>query len=114
MLVAESFLRSLIKNYVKHTVYSDGRTWYPEAYSYLNLKHRLYSPLEKSIIEITIEYFKNRTEHFNEYYPCKRTIEYDFTHVNNWLDLFVYMHYNADILHIKFMHLVQLMRGEKA
>ncbi|MGA9168649.1 MAG: hypothetical protein WBZ20_00705 [Nitrososphaeraceae archaeon] len=35
MLVAESFLRSLIKIYGRHTVYSDddGGTWYPEACS---------------------------------------------------------------------------------
>ena len=33
--------------------------------------------------------------------------------MNNWLDLFVYMHNNADNLHIKFMDLVQLMRGER-
>jgi transposase-like protein len=30
MLVAESFLRTLIKIYGKHTVYSDGGSWYPE------------------------------------------------------------------------------------
>jgi len=47
MIVAESFLRSLIKVYGKHTVYSDGGTWYPEACSYLGLKHLLHSPLEK-------------------------------------------------------------------
>jgi hypothetical protein len=42
MMVAESFLRSLIKTYGKHTVYSDGGTWYPEACSSLGLKHRLH------------------------------------------------------------------------
>lgn len=31
MLVVESFLKSLIEIYGKHTVYSDGGTWYPEA-----------------------------------------------------------------------------------
>jgi transposase-like protein len=31
MIVAESSLRSLVKIYGKHIVYSDGRTWYPEA-----------------------------------------------------------------------------------
>ena len=31
MLVAESFLRFLIKLYGKHIVYSDGGSWYPEA-----------------------------------------------------------------------------------
>jgi putative transposase len=58
MLVAESFLRSLIKVYGKHTVYSDGGTWYPEACSYLGLKHLLHSPLEKSIIEEQLSFSK--------------------------------------------------------
>jgi putative transposase len=35
MLVAELFLRSLIKVYGMHTVYSDGGSWYPEAYSFI-------------------------------------------------------------------------------
>ena len=76
MLVAESFLRSLIKVHGKHTVYSDGGTWDPEACSYLGLKHLLHSPLEKSIIEITIEYFKDRTAIFDDYCPCKHKIKY--------------------------------------
>jgi len=113
MLVAESFLRTLIKIYGKHTVYSDGGSWYPEACSYLGLKHLLHSPFEKSIIERTIEYFKDRTEIFDDYYPCKNTIQYDLIHVHKCLGLFVFMH-NADILHIKFMTLVRMMRGERA
>jgi len=114
MLVAESFLRTLVRIYGKHTVYSDGGSWYPEACHYLGLVHLLHTSFEKSIIERTIEYFKDRTENFDDYYPCCRhTIEYDLAHVNNWLGLFVFMH-NADILHIKFMDLVRLMGGERA
>jgi putative transposase len=64
MLVAESFLRSLIKIYSKHVVYSDGGTWYPEACLFLGLEHRLHSPYEKSIVERTVEYLKDRTEAF--------------------------------------------------
>ena len=44
MIVAESFLRSLITIYGKHIVYSDGGTWYPEACISLGLEHRLNSP----------------------------------------------------------------------
>ena len=51
MLVAESFLRSLINLYGKHIVYSDGGSWYPEACNSLGLKHTLHSPFEKSVIE---------------------------------------------------------------
>ena len=48
MFVAESFLRSLIEIYGRHTVYSDGGTsWYPEACSSLGLKHRLHISFEK-------------------------------------------------------------------
>jgi putative transposase len=72
MLVAESFLRSLIKLYGKHIiVYSDdGGSWYPEACNYLRLKHILHSPFEKSVIERAIEYIMDRTEDFDDdYYP---------------------------------------------
>ena len=31
MLIAEKFIRSLVSNYGKHTVYTDGGTWYDEA-----------------------------------------------------------------------------------
>ena len=68
MIVAESFLRSLIKIYGKHIVYSDGGTWYPEAYISLGLEQRLHSPYEKSIVERTMEYLKDRTEVFDDYY----------------------------------------------
>jgi hypothetical protein len=47
MLVAESFLRTLIKIYGKHDVYSDGGSWYPEAYSFLGLEHLPHTSFEK-------------------------------------------------------------------
>jgi hypothetical protein len=31
MLVAEKFIQSLVSNYGKHIVYTDGGTWYDEA-----------------------------------------------------------------------------------
>ena len=52
MLVAEKFIRSLVDKYGKHTVYTDGGTWYDEACNILRLKHYLHSPLEKSLIEL--------------------------------------------------------------
>jgi putative transposase len=96
MLVAESFLRSLIKIYGKHTVYSDGGSWYPEACSYLSLEHILHSPYEKSIVERTIEYLKDRSEAFDDYYPCMKAEYCNFRHVHKWLILYVFM-YNSII-----------------
>ncbi|HYJ03299.1 MAG TPA: hypothetical protein VEW92_13900 [Nitrososphaeraceae archaeon] len=47
MFVAENFIRSLVDKYGKHTVYTDGGTGYPQACTFLHLKHRLHSDLEK-------------------------------------------------------------------
>jgi putative transposase len=98
MFVAENFIRSLVDKYGRHTVYTDGGTWYPQACNFLHLKHRLHSPLEKSLIERMMQYFKDRTESFDDYYPCfvKSKNNCDLQHVYNWIKLFVYL-YNAKI-----------------
>ena len=70
MLVAEKFIRFLVENYGKHTVYTDGGTWYDEACNVLRLKHYLHSSIEKSLMERVNQYFKDRTESFDDYYPC--------------------------------------------
>ena len=100
MLVAEKFIRSLVDKYGRHIVYTDGGTWYPQACNFLYLKHRLHSPLEKSLIEIVMQYFKDRTESFDDYYPCinndKSNNNCDLEHVYNWIRLFIYL-YNTKI-----------------
>ena len=98
MLIAEKFIRSLVSNYGKHIVYTDGGTWYPQACTFLNLKHHLHSPLEKSLIERVMQYFKDRTESFDDYYPCctnnqkKKKSNCDLSHVYNWINyLLIYI-----------------------
>jgi transposase-like protein len=63
MLIAEQFIRSLVSKYGRHTVYTDGGSWYNEACNVLRLKHYLYSPLEKSLMERVNQYFKDRIEY---------------------------------------------------
>ena len=58
MLVAEKFIRSLVDKYGKHTMYTDGGTWYDEACNIIGLKHYLHSPLEKSLMERVNQYSK--------------------------------------------------------
>jgi putative transposase len=100
MFVAENFIRSLVDKYGRHTVYTDGGTWYPQACTFLHLKHRLHSSLEKSLIERVIQYFKDRTESFDDYYPCtnnqKKKKNCNLQHVYNWIRLFLYL-YNTKI-----------------
>ncbi len=119
MIVAESFLRSLIKIHGKHTVYSDGGgTWYPEACISLGLEHRLlllllllqHSSYEKSIVERTIEYLKDRTEAFDDYYyPCIKAGLCNLRHVHKWLTLFVFMHNSIIKSSYKFDNIMRWM-----
>src|SRR6478609_8363417 len=72
MFVAERFIFDLVKIYRKHSISTDGeRTWYPQACRFLKLKHQLHSALEKCLIERTMQYLKDRTECFDDYFPCR-------------------------------------------
>ncbi len=94
MFVAEHFLSDIIQEYGKHSVSTDGGTWYPQACRILKLKHPIHSPLEKSLVERTIQYIKDRTEIFDDYFPCKLK-NCKMRHVLNWLNLFAYQ-YNKE------------------
>ena len=88
MLVAEQFIQSLIRKFGKHNISTDGGTWYPQACRFLNVEHHIHSSIEKSFIERTIQYIKDRTECFDDYFPCTR-INCKLDHIMNWLGLFV-------------------------
>ena len=91
MIVAERFLSGVVRDYGKHPVSTDGGTWYPMACQFLKLKHHVHSPLEKSMIERKIQYIKDRTESFDDYFPCMLK-NCKLKHMINWLNLFVEYH----------------------
>jgi putative transposase len=97
MFVAERFLDGLVKIHGKHCISTDGGTWYPQACSFLKLKHHIHSPYEKSMIERTMQYIKDRTEGFDDYFPCKIK-NCKLNHIRNWLNLFVNYH-NEEKIH---------------
>jgi putative transposase len=100
MFVAERFIADLVKDHGKHAVSTDGGTWYPsQACMFLKLKHHIHSTLEKSLIERTMQYIKDRTENFDDYFPC-RIKNCKLKHVRNWLRLFVDYH-NREIKSVK-------------
>src|SRR5215210_5883357 len=96
MFVAERFLSNLIKGYDKHPLSTDGGTWYPQACRFLKLEHHIHSPYEKSIIERTMQYIKDRTESFDDYFPCRKK-NCKLKHVQQWLNLFA-NYYNREII----------------
>jgi len=92
MLIAERFLQNLIKKYGKHQVSTDGGTWYPQACKFLKLNHHTHSSYEKSIMERTVQYIKDRTESFDDYFPCPQKVNCKLEHVKNWFNVFVDIH----------------------
>jgi putative transposase len=88
MFVAERFIWGLITIHGKHPVSTDGGTWYPQACRFLKLDHHIHSSIEKSVIERTMWYFKDRTEGFDDYFPY-RIKNCKFKHVQNWLRFFL-------------------------
>ena len=71
MLVAERFISGLVRAHGKHPVSMGGDTWYPQACRLLKLHRHLHSPFEKSLIERTMQNIKDRTESFDDRFPCR-------------------------------------------
>jgi putative transposase len=68
MFVAmEKFIAGLTRVYDKHSVSTDGGTWYPQFCRFLKINRHLHSSYEKSIIERTMQFIKDRTESFDDY-----------------------------------------------
>lgn len=59
-----------------------------------------FSILEKSLIERTMQYIKDRTECFDDYFPCK-VKNCKLKHVRNWLKLFIDYH-NSELKMLKW------------
>ncbi|MDN5845028.1 MAG: hypothetical protein L0H53_02000 [Candidatus Nitrosocosmicus sp.] len=98
MLIAERFISDLVKVHGRHSVSTDGGTWYPQACKFLKLKHHLHnSSFEKSIIERTTQYIKDRTESFDDYFPCKKEYR-NLSHIRHWFNLFADMHNKRGVL----------------
>ena len=96
MLVAERFLSGLVRIHGKNPISTDGGTWYPMVCRFLKLKYHLHSLFEKSLVEGTMQYVKDRTECFVDYFPCQKA-KCKLKHVRNWFNLFV-GYYNKEML----------------
>lgn len=51
LFVAERFLSSIVRDYGKNAVSTDGGTRYPQACEVLKMEHHLHSSKEKSLID---------------------------------------------------------------
>jgi putative transposase len=70
--VAEKFTSRLTKIYDRYPISTDSGTWYlPQARRFFKLYQYLDSSYEKSIIERTMQYIKDKPESFDNYFPCQ-------------------------------------------
>jgi putative transposase len=108
-LLLKNLLFFFYSKYERHIVYSDSSTWYPEACKILKLKHHLHSPLKKRLIERVIQYFKDRTESFDNYYRCNSRDCDSNDHVYNWIELFVSIYNNTIIAKKNFIVIKEIV-----
>ena len=102
MFVAERYLSGLVKVYGKHPVSTEMDVLGTQmACQFLKLDHHIQSSLQKSLIEIErkIQYIKDRTAFFDDYFPCKLK-NCKLKHVRNWLNLFIAYH-NKELKPVK-------------
>ena len=112
MFVAERYLSDIVTVYGKHPVSTDGGTWYPMACRFLKLKHHIHSTYEKSIIERTMQYIKDRTESFDDYFPCRQK-NCKLKHVRNWMNMFVEYH-NKEVKHANWTQPIKSLNIRKS
>jgi putative transposase len=98
IIVCYQFFKQLRKKFGRKPIYADGARWYSDACKWLRLKHIVYGTELKNLMERFIQQIKDRTECFDDHFPCRRRKEdCDRQHVWNWLKLFIlYLHLDAD------------------
>jgi putative transposase len=73
-----------------------GAYWYNDACKWLRLKHIIYGAELKNIMERFIQHIKDRTECFDDNFPCKIR-NCSRQHVNNWIRMYLlYLHMKTD------------------
>jgi len=66
------------------------------ACKWLRVEHQAYGTEMKNMMERFIQYIKDRTECFDDHFPCRK-LDCNRQHVWNWLRMFIlYLHMNAD------------------
>jgi putative transposase len=88
LFVCYQFFKQLQRRYGRKPIFTDGAPWYNEACRWLRLQHRVYGTELKNLMERFIQHIKDRTECFDDHFPCRKE-DCDRLHVWNWLKLFM-------------------------
>jgi putative transposase len=107
--VCYHFFKQLRSRYGRKPIFTDGALWYDDSCRWLRLKHQVYGTELKNLMERFIQHIKDRTECFDDYFPCRKP-DCDRQHVWNWLKLFV-LYLNARMDRMKFTALLSTDGG---
>ena len=103
-LYAVSFSKIRTK-FGSKSIYTDGAYWYnDEACKWLRLRHIIYGTQLKNIMERFIQQIKDRTECFDDNFPCKIK-RCSRQHVDNWLRMYI-LYLNMETDRVKFTDFV--------
>lgn len=96
LMICYLFLKDVRKRYGRKPILTDEAGWYDEACRWLRLPHANYPVEEKNLIERFIQKVKDRTECFDDSFPCRKE-GCDRHHVWNWLKMLViHLHLEMD------------------
>lgn len=116
ILVAELFLQSPIDRYRRHPVYSDGAVWYPDACRSLGSEHHIYDASGGNLMERFVQYVKDRTESFDDYFPCCKE-RCSLERVKGWLNWYMLsfnLFKHSDAPHDSpILQLIEVIKGPK-
>ena len=84
IMICYLFLKDVRARYGRKAILTDEAQWYNEACRWLRLPHANYPVQEKNLIERFIQKVKDRTECFDDSFPCRKE-GCDREHVKNWL-----------------------------
>jgi putative transposase len=72
IFVCYQFFKQLRDRFGRKPIFTDGAHWYNDACGWLRLDHRVYGTELKNVMERFIQHIKDRTECFDDNFPCRK------------------------------------------
>ena len=109
IFVCYQFFKQLRNRFGRKPIFTDGARWYNDACKWLRLPHQVYGTKLKNLMERFIQNIKDRTECFDDHFPCRKE-DCDRKHVWNWLKLFM-LYLRTGMDRIRFMTFITIGGG---
>jgi putative transposase len=71
-VVAERFMSKVVEEDGRHSVSTDGGTWYPQACKFLKLKHHIHLHTRKALSKEQSNIKDRISEEFDDHFPCRK------------------------------------------